>query len=228
MPVAHGADDPAGRSPVIGTTGGELVVSYGPWKEPAAMVPTDYLHAVARAGEIPVVLSPSAGSAETVAGRIDGLLLTGGADVDAALFGAERHPLAQRPDQDRDRFELGLLDAVTRRGLPVLAICRGIQVVNVWRGGTLHQHLPEVGASLDHLAEPGAYGRHRVRIETESRLGAIVGRSDVDVPTHHHQAVDRIGAGLRAYRVDRGRHRRGARGPRGAVPHRRPVAPRGR
>lgn len=187
---------PAAPGAVIGIAGAELVVAYGPWKERAAMVPADYLHAVARAGGIPVVLSPTAGAALALTARIDALMLTGGADLDPALFAAVHHPETQKPDAERDRFEFELLDAAARRGLPVLAICRGIQVVNVWRGGTLHQHLPDVGASPDHLGEPGAYGRHRVRLDQGSRLGGILGRPEAEVPTHHHQAVDRIGAGL--------------------------------
>jgi gamma-glutamyl-gamma-aminobutyrate hydrolase PuuD len=141
---------------------------------------------------------PAAGAAEAVVSRIDGLMLTGGSDLDPSLFGAEAHPETLRPDPARDHFEIGLLEAAAASGLPVLAICRGIQVVNVWRGGTLHQHLPDIGADPDHLGEPGVYGSHRVRVESSSRLGAILGAPVLDVPTHHHQAVDRIGAGLHA------------------------------
>jgi gamma-glutamyl-gamma-aminobutyrate hydrolase PuuD len=145
---------------------------------------------------VPIILSPVPGVADALVERIDGLVLTGGVDVDAALFGADRHPKAQRPDEVRDRFELALLDAAVARDLPILAICRGIQVVNVWRGGTLHQHLADIGASPDHMEVPGVYGTHHVRIGPKSRLGSILGLADDDVPTHHHQAVDRIGAGL--------------------------------
>jgi putative glutamine amidotransferase len=182
--------------PVIGITAGELVARYGVWKERASVVPADYVHWVARAGAVPVILSPVPGAAGSMTDRVDGLLLTGGADMDPVRFGAAPHPEAQRPDVERDQFELDLLDAAAERGLPVLAICRGIQVVNVWRGGTLHQHLPDVGAHADHLATPGAYGSHRVRVDPASRLGAILGRDELDVPTHHHQAVDRLGEGL--------------------------------
>jgi putative glutamine amidotransferase len=184
------------RGPVIGITAGELVASYGGWEEQASLVPADYIHATADAGGIPVVLSPVAGIADALIERIDGLMLTGGVDVDAALFGADRHRKAQRPDPVRDEFEIALLDAALTKGLPVLAICRGIQVLNVWRGGTLHQHLPDVVANDEHMPIPGAYGRHPVRIDPASRLGAIIGHAEVSVPTHHHQAVDRVGEGL--------------------------------
>jgi len=105
VPTSPPSDPPggAGRRPVIGITAGELVASYGVWKERASLVPADYIHAVANAGGVPVVLSPVAGIADALAERIDGLMLTGGVDVDAGLFGAERHPRAQRPDPTRDR-----------------------------------------------------------------------------------------------------------------------------
>jgi len=184
------------RRPVIGVATGELVASYGVWKEKAALVPADYLDAIARAGGIPVVLAPVDGAADQLIELVDGLVLTGGADVDSALYGEERHPEAQRPDQARDRFEIELLEAATARNMPVLAVCRGIQIVNVWRGGTLHQHLPDVTGHTDHMALPGTYGVHRLRIDPDSRLGAIIGRSAAEVPGHHHQAPDRIGEGL--------------------------------
>jgi putative glutamine amidotransferase len=183
------------RRPVIGVATGELVASYGVWKEKAALVPADYLDAVARAGGIPVVLAPVDGAAELI-DRIDGLVLTGGADVDSALYGEERHPKAQRPDQARDRFEIELLEEATSRNMPVLAVCRGIQIVNVWRGGTLHQHLPEFTGHTGHMAVPGTYGVHPLRIDPDSQLGAIIGQSAAEVPGHHHQAPDRIGDGL--------------------------------
>ncbi|MGH9045938.1 MAG: gamma-glutamyl-gamma-aminobutyrate hydrolase family protein [Acidimicrobiales bacterium] len=188
------AADPSG--PVIGITAGELVASYGVWKERASLVPADYVHATANAGGVPIVLSPVTGLADPLLDRVDGLMLTGGADVGAGLFGAERHPKAQRPDETRDAFELALLEGAVARAVPVLAICRGIQVLNVWRGGTLIQHLADVGADRNHLETPGEFGNHRVRIDPTSRLGSIIGSDQVDVPTHHHQAVDRIGEGL--------------------------------
>src|SRR5579875_1813371 len=184
----------AERGPVIGITASELTATYGDWTERCTLVPTDYVRAVARAGGIPVVLAAVDGAARSVADHLDGLVLTGGTDVDPDVFGAPRHPQAQRPDRRRDRFELDLLDAAADGGLPVLAICRGIQVVNVWRGGTLHQHLPDVGASPEHLGPPGGYGTHRVRLDPASRLGALLG-AELDVPTHHHQGIDRLGSG---------------------------------
>jgi putative glutamine amidotransferase len=183
---------------VIGITTGEVLASYGVWKEKAVLLPADYVRSVERAHGIPVTFSPVADVAETLVGRVDGIILTGGADVDPSLFGEEAHPKTQRPDPARDAFELALLDAAVAADLPVLAICRGIQVVNVWRGGTLHQHLPDVVFNRDHMEVPGTFGTHRVRIDGASRLGAIVGSEESDVPTHHHQAVARLGTGLTA------------------------------
>jgi putative glutamine amidotransferase len=183
-------------APVIGITAGELVASYGVWKENASLVPADYVHVVAKAGGVPIVLTPSPGAAETLIERIDGLILTGGVDMDADLYAAQRHPKSQQPDRVRDDFEIALLDAAAARDMPVLGICRGIQVVNVWRGGTLHQHLPDVVHHREHMAVPGTYSEHLVRVEPKSRLGEVLGRPELEAPGHHHQAPDRIGAGL--------------------------------
>jgi putative glutamine amidotransferase len=188
---------PTHRSrPIIGITAAVLVASYGPWKERAALVPVEYMQAIADAGGVPVILSPLPGIAEALAELIDGLVLTGGVDVDASLFGAERHPLAQRPNPIRDEFEISLLEAAVARELPVLGVCRGIHVLNVERGGTLHQHLPDVVGADTHAPTPGIFSPHRVRIDPTSQVGAIVGKAEAIVPTHHHQAVDRVGDGL--------------------------------
>jgi gamma-glutamyl-gamma-aminobutyrate hydrolase PuuD len=189
-------DSTNGRRPVIGITASVLVASYGPWKEKAALVPVEYIDAIAAAGGIPVVLSPVAGISEALIEVIDGLVLTGGVDVDASLYGAERDPKAQRPDALRDEFEISLLELAVARELPVLGICRGIHVLNVQRGGTLHQHLPDVVANDSHGPTPGAYSQHRVRIDPTSQIGGIIGKVEEAVPTHHHQAVDQIGEGL--------------------------------
>jgi len=181
---------------VIGITASEHVATWGVWKEETALVTVAYVRSVADAGGIPVVLAPVPGTAEPLIERLDGLMLTGGVDVDARLFGAEPHPKAQKPDEVRDEFEVALLAAAVARRMPVLAICRGLQVLNVARGGTLIQHLPDVVDNNEHMSIPGTYGKHRVRLEPASRVGALIGGSDTVVPTHHHQAVERVGDGL--------------------------------
>lgn len=188
--------EPARRGPVIGITASEHVATWGVWKEETALVTVAYVTSVADAGGIPVVLAPVAGTAAALVERIDGLMLTGGSDVDPARYGAERHPKTQAPAVVRDEFEIEILEAALDRGLPVLAICRGMQVLNVARGGTLFQHLPDVVHNDSHMSIPGTYGRHQVRIEPSSQLGRIIGRAESAVPTHHHQGVDSLGRGL--------------------------------
>ncbi len=168
-----------------------------------------------------MLLPPVAGIA-AAAGRLDGLVLTGGGDIDPAAYGAEPHSLTDRVSQQRDRAELELLAAGLAARLPVLGICRGLQVLNVARGGTLHQHLPDA-PGLDGLAAhspaPGTYGSHPVRIASGSKLAEILAPADEPgtsrpgnngsrrsgpgplecaVPTSHHQAVNRLGDGLTA------------------------------
>jgi putative glutamine amidotransferase len=183
--------------PVIGLTAYSVSASWGVWHSEAVLLPRVYTDAVARAGGVPVLLPPVAGVIDAVLPRLDGMLLAGGPDVDPARYGAERSPHTQAPVHERDDAEAGLLAGALGDGLPVLGICRGMQVLNVARGGTLHQHLPEVLGHEEHSAEVGAFGSHPVRVKPGSRLATLLGRLDVDgVPTYHHQGVDAIGAGL--------------------------------
>jgi putative glutamine amidotransferase len=191
--------------PVIGLTAYAESARWAAWDAPATLLPLAYAEQVAAAGGIPVLLPPVPGIAGAV-GRLDGLVLTGGGDIDPAAYGAEPHPLTSRVSEQRDRAELDALAAVLAVGLPVLGICRGLQILNVARGGTLHQHLPDV-PGLDGLAahtpELGRYGSHPVRIAPGSRLAEVLGRGaegavERAVPTSHHQAIDRLGDGLTA------------------------------
>jgi putative glutamine amidotransferase len=183
--------------PVVGVTAGEHDARWGAWGARAVLLTSAYLRAVESAGGVPVVLPPAPGAAERLVGRLDALILTGGADVDPARYGQDRHPATRVADPARDRFELELAVVAGEAGLPLLAVCRGAQVLNVARGGTLHQHLPDLGGTVEHAAGPGSYGRHRVRIEPGSRVGlAMGGAAGALVPTHHHQGVDRAGTGL--------------------------------
>jgi gamma-glutamyl-gamma-aminobutyrate hydrolase PuuD len=181
--------------PVIAITTGEVTASWGPWRGRVHLVESAYVTAVAGGGGVPVVL-PATDDGAAVLERFDGLLLTGGADVDPALYGAAPDPHTSKPDRRRDRFEQSLLATAAERGVPVLAICRGVQILNVWRGGSLHQHLPDVVGSDAHALEPGAYGTHHVRVAEGSRLERLLGRREDDAPGHHHQGVDRVGSGL--------------------------------
>lgn len=193
---------PLSDVPVVGVTAAVRDhVRYGAWDERAALVPDAYLEMVARAGAVPLVLAQVPGmapeeAAELVAGRVDGVVLTGGVDVDPARYGQEAHGETQAPDPARDAFETALLSCAVARGLPVLAVCRGVQVLNVARGGTLHQHLPELVGHAGHMPVVGCYARHAVRVAPGSRLATALGAEGSEVPTHHHQGLDRLGRGL--------------------------------
>lgn len=153
---------------------------------------------LAAAGCAPVLL-PLRPGVERVVGRLDGLLVPGGPDVDPALYGAVAHPSTRGVDPVMDAAELALVRAALGGGLPVLAICRGMQLLNVHCGGTLHQHLPEVTGSDGHCPQAAAFalGRQRLDLAPGSRIAEVLGGAP-EVACHHHQAVDRIGAGLAA------------------------------
>jgi len=185
-------------APVIGISAYREQARWGKWETDAVVLPHRYPDRVAKAGGIPVLLPPVPGISE-VMGRLDGLVLSGGGDIDPAGYGAEPHPETTSVRPHRDAAEAELLSAAIRRGLPVLGICRGLQVINVAMGGSLHQHLPDVVGHHGHASAPGSYGAHPVRVKDGSQLAGILGRTQVDeVPTQHHQAVQRLGDGLTA------------------------------
>ena len=181
-------------APVIGLSAYREEARWAYWHKPAVLLPANYAERVAAAGGIPVLLPPLPGVAGAV-GRLDGLLLTGGGDIDPGRYGAQPHPATGRVSGPRDAAELELLDAAVAAGKPVLGICRGMQLLNVARGGTLCQHLP---GEAGHTPDPGTFGSHPVRVAAGTRLAGILGAngSGVDVPTAHHQAIDRLGDGL--------------------------------
>ncbi|MEV4258763.1 gamma-glutamyl-gamma-aminobutyrate hydrolase family protein, partial [Spirillospora sp. NPDC049652] len=162
-------------------------------------LPTPFPRAVERAGGVAVLLPPAADPRGVRAlGRgLDGIVFAGGSDVEPGLYGAARHAATGPAQPCRDRFELALMRAAMAAGLPFLAVCRGMQLLNVACGGGLVQHLPETVGHRGHAPATGVIGRHRVRIDPESLTGRLLGDT-ADVPTYHHQAVDRLGAGLTA------------------------------
>ena len=186
--------------PVIGLSTYAEPARWAAWRAPAALLPLNYADQVAAAGGTPVLLPPVPGIAAAV-GRLDALVLTGGGDIDPASYGAAAHPRTGAVSAERDRAELDLLAAALAAGLPVLGICRGLQLLNIARGGTLHQHLADLGpaAGRGHTPQPGTFGSHQVRVAAGSRLAGIL-QADIPlaVPTAHHQAIDRLGAGLTA------------------------------
>jgi putative glutamine amidotransferase len=184
-------------APVIGLSAYHEPAQWAVWNATAVLLPDSYAQQVCAAGGIPVLLPPLPGVAAAV-GRLDGLILTGGGDVDPGRYGEEAHPRTHRVSEPRDAAEMELLDAALDAALPVLGICRGMQVLNVARGGTLCQHLPE---EAGHTPVAGTFGSHPVRIAPGTRLASILGDGTgggdgLHVAAAHHQAVDKLGDGL--------------------------------
>lgn len=193
--------------PLIGVTTSELRrpdrVEQRPEGEPGQhemALGLGYLKAVEDARGIPVVLPPLRGDAiEPLLDGLYGILLSGGPDLDPAGYGARDHSMLGPTEPSLDAFEVALARRADRRGMPILGICRGAQALNVARGGTLHQHLPEItdGSIVHRQSEPGTVATHQITTTANSLLRSIVGAECV-VNSFHHQAVDRVGRGLKA------------------------------
>jgi putative glutamine amidotransferase len=185
--------------PRIGLTLYRERAAWGVWDEPADLLPASYADSISAAGGVPLLLPPSAtdldSAAIAVLDGLHGLVLSGGADVDPELYSADRDPHTGVARPDRDAWETSLAHAALDRGVPVLAICRGMQVLNVALGGDLVQHLPDVVGSDLHCPAVGRHGKHDVTFAAESRVGAMFG-AGATVATYHHQSVQRVGAGL--------------------------------
>jgi putative glutamine amidotransferase len=194
--------------PLIGVTVSEIRrkedVQRVPQGEPAQTEMTlgmAYMRAVERAGGLPVALSPLATmNVDSLLDHLAALLLTGGPDLDPSCYGAEPHPELGPTDRGVDLFELDLCRSAYERRMPILGICRGAQVLNVARNGTLHQHLRDVnGGAVEHRQPtPGDHVTHEVRVAPDSALAQTTGGGPVKVNSFHHQAIDRLGLGLRA------------------------------
>lgn len=186
----------AGR-PLIGvSTYLESGARWGVWELEAALLPAGYPRLVQRAGALAVMLPPDGPehAAATVA-RLDALVIAGGPDVEPVRYGAVTGPRTGPPDRARDAWELALIDAALAADVPLLGICRGMQLLNVALGGTLVQHLDEHAEHAGHAGPPGVFGRHPVEPVPGTRYAGIV-PEEISVPTFHHQAVDRLGSGL--------------------------------
>ncbi len=193
------SDSELSRVPVIGLTTYLEQAQTGIWDVPASFLPKAYIDSVTRAGGIVVLLPPQpvpAGVAGRVLDGLDGLIVTGGKDVDPALYGQDAHETTDAPRTDRDAWEEALLRAAIERGLPFLGICRGAQMLNVVLGGTLHQHLPELIGSDRYQLGGGEFSTVGVRVEPDSAVGAMIGADEVSVEVYHHQAIDRVADGL--------------------------------
>ena len=176
--------------PLIGISTYREQARWGAWDLPAVLLPASYADAVAEAGGEPVLLPTGAVSAEAVR-RLDGLVLAGGADVDPARYGHQAGPHTTVLRPERDAAELAVLQAALSRDLPLLAICRGMQLLNVELGGDLLQHLPDVPGAGIHNPGAGLFAGRQVRTAPGTQLDRLLGPTAA-VDCHHHQALDRI------------------------------------
>lgn len=187
-----------GNRPVIGITAAIERAAWTVWSDVEANIsPRSYTHCVWESGGIPVVLAPPEEGTEIdeeVLDVLDALLLAGGADLDPQTYGAERDPETTGFRRERDEFEIVLARGALERELPVLGVCRGMQLLNVARGGTLDQHLDDLEL---HLHTPGSFTDHEVLLEPNSLAARAVGAERIEVRSHHHQGVGRLGEGVR-------------------------------
>ena len=187
---------PSNGRPIIGITSYAQPARWGAWELPAALVPLFYVESVERAGGRPLLVPPSEEGIVETLDVLDGLVLSGGIDIDPSVYGAERHPATDPPQERRDAGELGLLSAALERDMPTLAICRGFQLLNVLRGGDLVQDLPEEVGHEGHRETLGVFSQHPVDVQEGSRLASILGPHHPSVRSSHHQGVGRVGEGL--------------------------------
>ncbi|MBM7831047.1 putative glutamine amidotransferase [Agromyces cerinus] len=200
-PATAPAPAPA-PAPVIGITTYLEQAQTGVWDVRASFLPKVYIDAVTDAGGIAVLLPPQPAddaTARAVLGTLDGLIVSGGADVDPARYGQTPHERTGAPRTDRDEWEDHLLTAAIDLELPFLGICRGAQMLNVALGGTLVQHLPDVVGSDAYQPGPAQFGETAAIVEPDSRLAAVLGDAATPLPIHvyHHQALDEVADGLR-------------------------------
>jgi putative glutamine amidotransferase len=181
--------------PIVGITTYVTPARWGYWAVEAALVPAEYVRALEGAGARPLLVPPSAHGIDETLDALDGIVFSGGSDLDPDLYGQEAHQETVGIVKERDRAELALLEATLARDMPVLAVCRGSQVLNVALGGDLVQHLPDVVGDEKHKHTPGTFSDHDVRLEGGSRVGRLLGER-APVKSHHHQGFGRLGKGL--------------------------------
>jgi gamma-glutamyl-gamma-aminobutyrate hydrolase PuuD len=182
--------------PLIGITSYAQPARWGAWELPAALVPLFYVQSVEEAGGRALVVPPSTDAVDETLDVLDGVVFSGGIDIDPAAYGAERHAKPDPAQVHRDAGELALLERALERDIPTLAICRGFQLVNVARGGDLVQHLPESVGHEGHREELGRFSEHAVAVKSGTKLASILGMHHDGVKSSHHQGVGRVGEGL--------------------------------
>jgi putative glutamine amidotransferase len=190
--------------PIIGITTYLTLARFGVWEDEAALIPAAYVRAVETAGGRALLVPPSMEGIDETLDALDGLLFSGGSDLDPEIYDQEPHAETDGVVPERDRAEIALLEAALERDMPVLAVCRGSQVLNVARGGDLVQHLPDVVGDEKHKHTPGVFADHNVDLVSGTRVQQILG-DHAPVKSHHHQGYGQLGAGLReAARADDG------------------------
>jgi putative glutamine amidotransferase len=188
--------------PIIGIPACVEQANFGSWEQPTALMPYTYVESIQRAGGIALLIPPDPALAEDpspILDRIDALLLAGGSDIDPASYDAAREPATDHVTPTRDALELALTRGALERDLPVLGICRGLQLINVVRGGTLIQHLPDVeGVKPQHRRNAGTFvgNEHEVALAPGSLAAAVAGETVHSTLSHHHQAIGSLGSGL--------------------------------
>jgi putative glutamine amidotransferase len=182
--------------PLIGVCAAVEPASFGVWKEePAVLLPLSYARAIHGAGGMMAMLPPDRRATENpeeLLDRLDALVLGGGADIDPETQGVEAHPETVGSNPDRDNFEIALARGALESGIPLLGVCRGMQILNVACGGTLDQHIPERLGHDIHRPVPGSWAEHDVRLEPGSLVASAAGTEFLTVKSHHHQGVDAI------------------------------------
>jgi putative glutamine amidotransferase len=189
------------RGPVIGICTALEQAAWSVWDQQAALLPLSYVEAVQRAGGLVLMLPPDrrlVSNPDPALELIDGLMLAGGADIDPASYEQEAHPETADTVPERDAFEIALVRGAIARDMPVLGICRGMQLINVARGGTLLQHLPERYGHHEHRRVLGSFdgADHDVALSEGSAAAGAAGEVSHATKSHHHQGVDRLGEGL--------------------------------
>jgi putative glutamine amidotransferase len=185
--------------PVIGICAAIESARWAAWEVLVNLSPRAYSLAVQRAGGLALILPPDdvvAESPDELLDMIDGLILAGGSDIDPGSYGAQPHPETRGTRPERDRFEIALGTRALERDMPVLGICRGMQMLNVIQGGTLNQHVRDLVHNDLHRHTPGAFSDHGVRLDPGSLAAAVVGAERTEVKSAHHQGVDELGEGV--------------------------------
>jgi putative glutamine amidotransferase len=185
------------KVPLIGVSTYLEQAKFGLWEVPSAVLMKSYLDSIVTAGGMPVMLPPVGRWLAEHVSRLDALVIAGGADIDPSRYGQAPHEETGKLRLDRDAAEFGLFHLALEADLPVLGVCRGLQLINIALGGTLHQHVPDVCGSETHNPRPGVFGSNEVKLAPGSVVAGLIG-DHMTVQCHHHQAIDQLGSGLAA------------------------------